>query len=377
MRVLYLLSSNVMGGASISFLNLILSFDKRDITPVVVFPNKVTDSEFENVLKLNGIEFHHSNLVESVMQKPCMNNIVRWVAKYLYLSIKKRKSRKELSSIINRVNPDIIHTNVGTIHEGFHLAKKRKIPHVWHLREYQTLDFQWYIYPSFNKFCSYLRQSFVITITDDIKRHFRLEKQGNAFTIYNGIFRANEISNITQKENYFLMASRISREKGHADVITAFSHFSKRNDYKLKIIGFGDEKYIAELEALAKYNRCEDRIEFLGYKNDVKPLMTKAKALIVASYNEGFGRMTAESAFCGTIVIGKNTGGTKEILDRTGGLLFDTVQELEDQMEHISKMEEGEYNNIARKAQIIASRSYSVENNVFSIKNLYKQMLTN
>ena len=117
MRVLYLLSSNVMGGASISFLNLILSFDKRDITPVVVFPNKVTDSEFENVLKLNGIEFHHSNLVESVMQKPCMNNIVRWVAKYLYLSIKKRKSRKELSSIINRVNPDIIHTNVGTIHD--------------------------------------------------------------------------------------------------------------------------------------------------------------------------------------------------------------------------------------------------------------------
>ena len=48
-------------------------------------------------------------------------------------------------------NPDIIHTNTGVIHEGLKVAKRLKIPHVWHLREYQDKDFNWEAFPLF--FC--------------------------------------------------------------------------------------------------------------------------------------------------------------------------------------------------------------------------------
>ena len=133
--------------------------------------------------------------------------------------------------MVIKIKPDIIHTNVGVIHEGFHVAKELGIPHVWHLREYQTKDFKYFIYPTFDRFVSYLRETNVITITDDIKKHFGLTSLSTAHTIYNGIFFSNECIIQKSKENYFLMASRISPEKGHADAIKAFSNgYFKLND---------------------------------------------------------------------------------------------------------------------------------------------------
>ena len=103
--------------------------------------------------------------------------------------------------------------------------------------------------------------------------------------------------------------------------------------------------------------------------------MSKAKALIVASYNEGFGRMTAEAAFCNTIVIGRNTAGTKEILSKTGGLPFNNVTEMTNQMEAISTMSHDEYKIMAQKAQKVAIDCFSIESNVNQVQELYKSIV--
>ena len=84
-------------------------------------------------------------------------------------------------------NPDIIHTNTGVIHEGLKVAKRLKIPHVWHLREYQDKDFNWEAFPCFSAYCQMLRKSYVITITNDIKAHFGLLDFPYSRTIYNGV----------------------------------------------------------------------------------------------------------------------------------------------------------------------------------------------
>lgn len=374
MKVLYVLSSNQMGGATISFLNLILNLDKKLVTPIVVIPNQCKANEFDQVLEDNDIEYHRILLYSSVLQKLCLKNSLRWVVKYLVLYFQKKRSRSNLEKLVLSVNPDIIHTNTGVIHEGFHLAKKYHIPHVWHLREYQTLDFGWYIYPSYKSFCSYLKQSYVITITEKIQNYFNLDNYNKACTIYNGIYRKKECIMSIHKENYFLMASRIFPEKGHLDVIKAFSSFSRNNEYRLKIVGYGNETYIAELKELAKTCNCENNIDFLGFQKDVKEIMSKAKALVVASFNEGFGRMTAEAAFCGTLVIGRNTAGTKEILDRTGGFPFYTINEMTEQMEFVASMSESDYLYKVQKAQKAAVDNYSIENNIDKICSLYREI---
>ena len=63
--------------------------------------------------------------------------------------------------------------------------------------------------------------------------------------------------------------------------------------------------------------------------------MSHAALLVVPSRNEGFGFITAEAMFNGTLVIGRNTGGTKEQFDnglqligREIGVRYESLSEL-------------------------------------------------
>ena len=104
--------------------------------------------------------------------------------------------------------------------------------------------------------------------------------------------------------------------------------------------------------------------------------MNKAQALIVASRCEGFGRMTAEAAFCGCLVVGHNTGGTKEILDVTGGFPYEGGAEmLEQKMEEIAALSDKEYRLMAEKAQQEAVVHFSNEAYVDGVYSLYKKIM--
>ena len=81
--------------------------------------------------------------------------------------------------------------------------------------------------------------------------------------------------------------------------------------YKLLIAGAGETEYETYLKNKVSHSKLDERILFLGYRQDVFDLMAKAKALIVASDFEGFGFITAEAMYAGCYVIGKNTAGTK------------------------------------------------------------------
>lgn len=375
MKILYILNSTVMGGANISFLNMVTGLQQKGVVPFVALPNCHTNQDFITILEQNRIAYFSVPIATSVFSHLKKHHFLHWLKVLFLMPIKKKKSESKLADIIMKVNPDIIHTNVGIVHEGFHLARRYGIPHVWHLREYQTKGFNWHIYPCYKTFCSYLNKSFVITITDDIKSFFKLDKNGKAHTIYNGIFHKSDVCYIKEKENYFLLSSRISPEKMHLDVVKAFSSFSKKDSYRLLIAGTGSEEYKAEILKTAKSLRCEDRIDFIGFHHDVRPLMSKAKALIVASWYEGFGRMTAEAAFCGTLTIGRNTAGTKEILDVIGGFPFTTVDEMTLQMEKVAEMFPNDYEAKALTAQKEAVAHYSIENNVNQVYSLYCDVL--
>lgn len=375
-----------MAGATISFINMVKELLKNDVEPVIVMPDtcglaeesyflKQFDDKAIKVFKIPivSLEFKKFHSLFSIRTN------LYTCKKYLIARLRSLKSYRSLKTIIAQEKPDIIHTNVGPVHVGFHLAQKFNIPHVWHLREYQDLDFDWKIYPTKKGFERMLAKSSVITITKDIFCHFHLDKNPLASVIYNGIFYENNAACSEEKENYFLICSRISPEKGIADALEAFCLFCKNNvDYKMKVLGKvdSDDLYYKDLVAILNRNNCIDRVEFLGYKADVKPYMKKAKALVVASHHEGFGRMTAEACFMGCVVIGRNTSGTKEILDYTGGVKYNgSIDDLYQKMFYVSKMNKAEYTSIAVKAMDKAKRKYSIESNAKSIFELYCKLL--
>lgn len=384
MKVLYIVHSTVMGGATISFFNMISELKKYSIDVVIIIPNNNSEILFlEKARQLNVKVITATITPYTYKGLPNIKNPIKLIRTLKWLILfpyKHIKSIHELQKIIEIEKPDIVHTNVGVIHEGWYVCQKKNIPHVWHLREYQDLDFGYKFYPSRKKFEEELRKSIVISITNDIQRYFKISNSRWAFTVYNGIFKEKDAFYRKKKQNYFLVCSRISPEKGHHDIIKAFNIFYHENkNFKLKILGQYDTNtpYINSLKKIIQTLECKDKIEFLGYHNDVKPFLREAKALIVASHNEGFGRMTAEACFSGCIVIGRNTAGTKEILDYTGGLQYNgSINDLVEKMNKIVTISEKEYNDLAFQAMVKAKSMYSIEANGKNIYNIYNKIIS-
>ena len=379
-KVLYIIHGCQMGGATISFLNMITELMKYGIKIIIAGPHiykGTTGEEFLRRIKLLNIEYYEILIPMHIW--PVTHNFkqtIIWPINLLKLALKIYIGTKQLENIINVVNPDIVHTNTGTVSIGYTVTKKYHIPHIWHLREYQDKDFKWNIFPSKKAFIKKLQDNnYVITITKDILKYFHLDNKNNCHCIYNGILSKNETIQPADKEKYFVCASQIQANKGHEDVIRAFAEFYKNHkDYRLKILGFGDEHFINKIKKISKQLGCSEAIDWLGYKNDVKDYIRKARALIVASWYEGFGRMTAEACILGCMPIGRNTAGTKEIIDYTGGIEFSNIEELICKMNEIAEIKDDDYNNIVKQIQQRSIKAFSIEENAYKTYELYKKI---
>jgi len=373
-----------MDGSALSFLDLIEGLKKNNINFYVVYPAR---SKNANLLleKFKELEINSYSATVAMSVYPRIMNLKDFLlfpVRILKLIIKKFVSYVQIKSIAIKLSPDIIHTNTGVIHEGEKVARKLKIPHCWHIREYQDKDFNMKIFPFKQKFISALKRTNVISITKNLAEHFDLQTSKNVHNINDGVLFEKEKNYIHNKEKYFLCASRISPEKGIYETIQCFAEFCKiNNEYKLLIAGYySDKKYMNELNSLVTELELTEKVKFLGFKNkdEISQLMSKATALIVSSKCEGFGRMTAEVLFYGCLVIGRNSGGTKEVLENTnGGWLYNNQNELTQFMHEVIKISNTEqYKDKILTAQKIAVANYSIEQNGNKIYNLYKELIT-
>lgn len=119
---------------------------------------------------------------------------------------------------------------------------------------------------------------------------------------------------VTQKEDFYMTASRLVPYKKTKLIVEAFNQMP---DKKLVVIGSGEE--YEEIKKIAKSN-----ISVLGYQKSEVLIQTmqKAKAFIYAAI-EDFGIVPLEAMACGTPVIALNQGGTAEtVIDGVNGIHF-------------------------------------------------------
>lgn len=275
--------------------------------------------------------------------------------------------------------PDIIHTNVGPVHIGYSVAKKNKIPHVWHIREYQDLDFE--MYPMFSKtsFKNKLnsKYNYPIAITRGIYSYFGMNS--NAKVIYDGVLKSENIQFKPVKQKYFLFVGRLESAKGIDFLLDTYIEFCKENiDYELYLAGDGTADHLSKLQSRVTDLQLNDRVKFLGFRSDISDLMANATALIVPSRFEGFGFITVEAMFNGCLVIGNNTAGTKEILEKENlGLLYTGKDELLKKMKCVVENGIESFYPMIMTAQSQALKLYSQELNVDSVYNFYKELIDN
>lgn len=123
-----------------------------------------------------------------------------------------------------------------------------------------------------------------------------------------------KFSMVTEKEDYYITASRLVPYKRIDLIVDAFA---KMLDKKLVVIGSGPEKE----KIIAK---ATPNIDVIGYQDfeSLKGYMEKAKAFVFAA-EEDFGIIVVEAMACGTPVIAGNYGGTAEsVVDGVTGILF-------------------------------------------------------
>lgn len=130
-----------------------------------------------------------------------------------------------------------------------------------------------------------------------------------------------EVTRNVEKENYFLIVSRLVGAKGLEET----AMLSKRLGIELRIVG--EAHGFADVEGWIK-RFSGGSVKLLGRVTDAElyKLLGKAKGLIALAKDEDFGMTVVEAQAAGTPVIAFNGGGFKEtVIDGITGILVSEI----------------------------------------------------
>ena len=371
MKVLYVTNSIGMGGGdTIGLINILEHLTKNGITPLVTCPSFGTFSQKLEEMNIPFVVI--DNPLEIYPHIYSWKSYIKYPYSFLHMILKRHIAYKKLCLCIEKFKPDIIHTNVGPIHIGYLAAKKYGIPHVWHIREYQKEDFGMHPFPSMTVFQNRIHDdtNHCICITKSMFEHFGLNPVKDKI-IYDGVIDSKKVKPINRnKESYILFVGRLEDAKGIKELLYAYNKYALSGGmFNLYVAGNGTDEYKNEcLEILN--DSIKSRVRFLGHCEHkmIYDLMYNATVFVVPSRNEGFGFITAEAMFNGTIVIGKNTGGTKEQMDNGRALTkteiafrYINLQDLISFLFKVQNLSEDACMNIEKKAQKVVCELYDKE----------------
>lgn len=140
-------------------------------------------------------------------------------------------------------------------------------------------------------------------------------------------------------DRYVFALSRIDSNKGHAELLRAFSHVREKcPDVHLVIGGGSKEPKQHEIDVMDGFLEVVDELElndqviFTGYVADeeLDTYYRKADLFVLPSKYEPFGMTTLEAMSCGTPVVATRFGGIrKNLRDGHDALLVDPSNEVE------------------------------------------------
>lgn len=331
MNILFITHFDGFYGSSNSLLGLIQGLKAYDVNPFVVVPAK---SKFTDLLEENKIPYK------------LLNNLPWWVAlkpisllRIVKTSIRILQSIFFFNKYIDEWKIDCVITNSSVIASGRLVSILKKIPHIWFIREFGDLHFSLnFIFPNYLSKKLIESSDAIICNSKAIKDYYFKSDNKNAYVVYNGIALKEKFDLLFEQHDHkpkeefykFAIVGGISSAKGQAEAIRAVGRIINEG-YKVKLIvaGSGKRDFINELHQLVQDLGINDAISFLGFVDDPYSVYSKADCLLMCSEYEAFGRVTAEAMSTGLPVIGKNSGGTPEVIvhEKTG-LLYNTFDEL-------------------------------------------------
>lgn len=129
---------------------------------------------------------------------------------------------------------------------------------------------------------------------------------------------------IEEEDFVYVFVGRLVGDKGINEVVAAFKNIIHKNlNVKLLLVGM----YEQDLDPLNSFTQEEiirnKNIIFAGYQSDIRPYLAISKALIFASYREGFPNVVLQAGAMGLPSIVTNINGCNEIItDGKNGIII-------------------------------------------------------
>ena len=222
----------------------------------------------------------------------------------------------------------------------------------------------------------------IIAVSKSVKRsleqYFDVSK-GKIDVVYNGVdlrrFRPEEISKRRTDCVQFIYVGRLIEEKGVQFTLKALSELPSELKWSFQIVG--DGPYRETLEAYCNQLGLEDRVRFLGTRQDVPDLLSQADVFIhMPVCEEGFGITIIEAMAMGLLCICSDNGAIPEIIKNyDNGILVkknDTV-ELTHILENLIPNFQSEKYGQMRKKAIEGANNFSIQKFVSSLDNYLQQ----
>lgn len=373
MKILFIGHEKDVNGASKSLLNIISQFEEKNKIYVLT---SFGEGEFVNELKQHKVKIlvEKFYLWKNGKEKKSYwrKSKIKW---FLYQKIINCITARRVARYALKEKIDIIHSNTGVINIGGLIHKYSGIPHVWHLREFGDLDFNLFPLMSEKKYIKFMNENAdrFIAISKAIMRHYNYLDTEKIRLVYNGVDESNIIVNkqYHEKETVFLLAGRISSEKGQKEAVLAADILLEREIRNFKIIFAGKQ-----VEELQIPNRLKSNVKYIGMVNNMPLLRREIDVELVCSKAEAFGRVTAEAMLGAIPVIGSNSGGTLELIqDAVTGYLYEqgNPEDLANKMQLF--IENPEYKKLyGKNAQKYAMDHFTIERCAKEIQQLYMEI---
>lgn len=384
MKILYITHTTDGSGARVALVNMAKGLIARGHVVYVMTP--AMDCKVSNSMREIGATVLVAPVCSTVYPKT--KNFVKWIILFIIRLFKWIIAKKCIRKAVVNNGIDIVHTNVGPLNLAPSICRSLSIPHVWHIREFQK-EFKITFFPSPSNFLKDIckKGNYNIAVTESVYVFFHLRKDIDR-VIYDGVFPIDLINQnykpFNQRDKIILFVGRIEEAKGTIDLIKAFVSFHKAHkDWQLRIVGDYNENspYFQDCKKVCNDYSCKDYVTFLGKRNDVFRIMCLSRILVVPSLNEAFGFVTAEGMANGCLVIGRNTGGTKEQFENgkriTGSeiaLRFETQDELVSQLCNAAEID---YSEMIERARRVAIQLYSLERTSEQVEDYYKWIIKN
>ncbi len=382
MKILFIPSdNNFTSGAfrSMAKLNQILNQEKG-IDTLVVLPNSTGDGTA--LLDEYGIKYTFINSNNWVIRCDKFDDSTN--KEWSKIKKQNEKAIAETVKLIKDYKPDVVHINTSYSYVAAEAANICNIPIVWHLREFLEEDqSRRFIDRRYaNKLISHSDR--VITISKALyKKYVDTIPNTKLKMIYNGIdtdqFYKPEKKIFQKNKVIFTCIGSINENKGQDVLMQAIGRIrqSGLTNFELWLVGTCSPHMEKVIRGIAKTYGINPNTKILGRLDNVDEILEQADIAFTCSKFEAFGRVTVEAMMSGCLVIGANTGGTKELIcDKKTGLLYEQ-NSIDSLVETISFALENkrEMRKLASAGRKFAFTNLSARQNALNIINEYNQVL--